>query len=243
MLQDLSDWATQLVERLGYLGVAFLVALENVFPPIPSEVVLGLAGFTVSTGDHTFVGMLVASTVGSVVGAWVLYGLAAAVGPVRLRAIVIRYGRWIGFGEKDLDRAEAWFDRRARYAVLFGRCVPLIRSIISIPAGFRRMPLGTFTLFTLIGSLVWNTVLITAGYLLGDQWEKILDVTEPYQTLVLVLIAAGVVALIVRRVIALRRERSISDETIDEISAELEAEAQDDSVLRARLQEGPTEPT
>jgi hypothetical protein len=104
------------------------------------------------------------------------------------------------------------------------------------------MPLGTFTIFTLIGSLVWNTVLITAGYLLGDQWQKILDVTEPYQTLVLVLIAAGVVALIVRRVIALRRERSIGDETIDEISAELEVEAEDDPMLRTRLQEGPTEP-
>lgn len=242
MLQDISDWAIDLVERLGYLGVALLVALENLFPPIPSEIVLGLAGFTVSRGDHSFVGMLIASTVGSLVGAWTLYGLAAAIGPVRLRAIVIRYGRWIGFGEDDLDRAESWFDRRARYAVLFGRCVPLIRSIISIPAGFRRMPLGTFTLFTLIGSLVWNTVLITAGYLLGDQWEKILDVTEPYQTLVLVLIAVGIVVLIVRRVLTLRRERSIADESILEIAEDLENEAQSDPTLRARLREEPTDP-
>jgi membrane protein DedA with SNARE-associated domain len=126
--------------------------------------------------------------------------------------------------------------------VLIGRCVPLIRSIISIPAGFRRMPLGTFTIFTLIGSLVWNTVLITAGYLLGDQWEKILDVTEPYQTLVLVLIAVGIVVLIVRRVITLRRERSIADESIVEIAEDLEHEAQSDPTLRARLREEPTDP-
>jgi membrane protein DedA with SNARE-associated domain len=243
MLQDLSDWAADLVEQLGYIGVALLVAIENVFPPIPSEVVLGLAGFTASRGDASLVGMVVAATIGSVVGAWVLYGLSAAVGPVRLRAIVIRYGRWIGFGEGDLDRAEAWFDRRARYAVLIGRCVPLIRSIISIPAGFRRMPLVTFTMYTVLGSLAWNTVLITAGYLLGDQWEKILDVTEPYQTAVLVVLAVAVVVLVVRRVRTLRRERAVVDETIDEIAADLEEEAEHDPVLRAHLYEDGTEPS
>ena len=153
MLENLTNWATDIVEQLGYIGVAMLVAIENLFPPIPSEVVLGLAGYTASRGDASVIGMIIAATVGSVVGAWVLYGLSAAVGPVRLRAVVIRYGTWIGFGETDLDRAEAWFDRRSRSAVLLCRCVPLLRSLISIPAGFRRMPLGTFTLFTLIGSL------------------------------------------------------------------------------------------
>jgi len=211
VLENLTEWATDIVERLGYLGVAMLVAIENVFPPIPSEVVLGLAGYTASRGDAWVVGMIIAATIGSVVGAWILYGLSAAVGPVRLRAIIIRYGTWIGFGESDLDRAESWFDRRSRSAVLVCRCVPLIRSLISIPAGFRRMPLGAFTLYTLIGSLVWNTVLITAGYLLADQWEKVLKFTEPFQTLVVVLIGVLVVALVIRKVVLTKRARAAEE--------------------------------
>lgn len=245
MLESLTDWATDIVEGLGYLGVAILVALESVFPPIPSEVVLGLAGFTASEGDAWVVGMIIAATIGSVVGAWILYGLSAAVGPVRLRAIILRYGTWIGFGEADLDRAEAWFDRRSRSAVLVCRCVPLIRSLISIPAGFRRMPLGTFTIFTLIGSLVWNTVLIAAGYLLAEQWEELLEYTEPFQTLVMVLIGVLVVALVVRKVVLTKRARtaeelahpSLRHETLEEIVEELEAQAEQDSVMRSNLHE------
>lgn len=245
MLENLTHWATDIVERLGYLGVALLVAIENVFPPIPSEVVLGLAGYTASRGDAWVVGMILAATIGSVVGAWILYGLSAAVGPVRLRAIVIRYGTWVGFGEADLDRAEEWFDRRSRVAVLVCRCVPLIRSLISIPAGFRRMPLGAFTLFTLIGSLVWNTVLVTAGYLLADQWEKVLDVTEPFQTVVIVVIGVLLVALVVRKVVLTKRARAaeelahpgMAEESIEEIVEELTAQAEHDPVLRSKLHE------
>ncbi len=245
MLENLTNWATDIVEQLGYIGVAMLVAIENLFPPIPSEVVLGLAGYTASRGDASVIGMIIAATIGSVVGAWVLYGLSAAVGPVRLRAIVIRYGTWIGFGETDLDRAEAWFDRRSRSAVLLCRCVPLLRSLISIPAGFRRMPLGTFTLFTLIGSLIWNTILITAGYLLADQWEKLLDYTEPFQTLVMILIGVLVVALVVRKVLLTKRKRAaeelarpgLADEPLEEIVEDLEAQAEQDPVLRSKLHE------
>jgi membrane protein DedA with SNARE-associated domain len=235
MLDNLTNWATDVLATLGYLGVALLVALENAFPPIPSEVVLGLAGYTASRGD--------AATIGSVVGAWALYGLSAAIGPVRLRAVIIRYGTWIGFGEHDLDRAEAWFDRRSRTAVLVCRCVPLVRSLISIPAGFRRMQFGAFTLFTLIGSLVWNTIMIVAGYLLADQWEKVLHYTEPFQTIVLVLVVALVVALVVRKVVHTRRDRSaaelahpgLADETLEEIVRDLEEQAEHDPVLRAKL--------
>lgn len=233
MLENLTDWATDIVERLGYLGVAMLVAVENVFPPIPSEVVLGLAGYTAARGDAWVVGMIIAATIGSVVGALVLYGLSAAVGPVRLRAITIRYGAWIGFGEADLDRAEAWFDRKSRSAVLVGRCVPLIRSLISVPAGFRRMPLGTFTVFTLLGSLVWNTILIVAGYVLAEEWDKVLDFTEPFQYLVIAVLGGLVVALVVRKVVLVRRERAAEElehpgfahETVDEIAEELEVQA------------------
>lgn len=246
MLENLTDWATDIVEQLGYMGVAMLVTLENLFPPIPSEVVLGLAGYVASRGDAWAMGMIIAATAGSVVGAWILYGLSAAIGPVRLRAIVIRYGAWVGFGETDLDRAEAWFDRRSRSAVLVCRCVPLIRSLISIPAGFRRMPIGAFTLYTLIGSLVWNTVLIAAGYLLAEQWEKVLEYTEPFQTLVIALIGALVVALVIRKVVLTRRARAAEElahpglthhEPLEEIVEELEAQAEHDPVMRSKLHE------
>lgn len=240
MLDSLTDWATEVVETLSYPGVAFLVAIENVFPPIPSEVVLGVAGFTASKGDAWVIGMIIAATVGSVVGAWVLYGIAAAIGPLRLRAIVIRYGGWMGFSESDLDKSEAWFDKRSKIAVLVCRCIPLVRSLISIPAGFRRMPIATFTVYTLIGSLVWNTVLVYAGYLLADSWEDILRVTEPFQTVVVVVLGIGLVAFVARKIVISRRQRAeahpgLADESLETIVDELEDQVARDPALRAEL--------
>lgn len=191
MLSDLTEWVTSVVEQVGYVGVALLVALENLFPPIPSEVVLPLAGFVAGRGDAWVVGMVLAATAGSVVGAWLLYGIAAWVGPGRLRRATMRYGGWFRISVDDLDRAEGWFDRRAGSAVLLCRCVPLIRSLVSIPAGFRRMPFATFTLYTAIGSLVWNVALIGAGYALGDRWDTVEGYLGYVQAVVLVLIAAA----------------------------------------------------
>jgi membrane protein DedA with SNARE-associated domain len=192
VLGDLSQWVSDVIEAIGYAGVALLVALESVFPPIPSEVVLPFAGFYAGKGEASVVGMMLAATVGSVVGAWILYGLAAWIGPVRLRRFVVAKGRWFGVKEHDLDRAEAWFDKRANAAVLLGRCVPLVRSIVSIPAGFRRMPLLRFTVFTAIGSLAWNVALVGAGAILGNRWEEVGDVVGILQWVVIVLIVAAV---------------------------------------------------
>ena len=243
MCGNVNNEAKMRAERLGYPGVAMLVALENVFPPIPSEVVLGLAGYTASRGDASVVGMIIAATIGSVVGAWALYGFSAAIGPLRLRAIVIRYGPWIGFGESDRALAAAWFDRRSRSAVLVCRCVPLVRSLISIPAGFRRMPLGTFTVFTVIGSLTWNSVLVIAGYLLADQWNKVLDYTGPFMDLVTVVLGALVIAVVVRKALLTRRERAAGErahpgmtkETLEEVVVELEHQTEVDPALRSNL--------
>lgn len=201
MLEGLVDWATSVVETLGYGGVAFLVALENLFPPIPSEVVLPLAGFVAAGGDASLVGMIVAATIGSIVGAFILYGIAAAIGPVRLRALVIRYGKWFSLDEADLDKTEEWFDRRANLAVLLCRCVPLMRSVISIPAGFRRMPMAPFTFFTLVGSTVWNVMLVGAGYLLGEQWYRVDAPLEVFQKAVLAAIAVAVAWFVWRRIV------------------------------------------
>jgi membrane protein DedA with SNARE-associated domain len=187
---DLTDWVLDVIETIGYVGVASLVAAENVFPPIPSEVVLPAAGFTAGQGRAGLVGMVVAATIGSLIGAWALYGVAAAVGPARIHAVVVRHGRWFGVSAHDLDRAEDWFDDHATTAVLVCRCIPLIRSLVSIPAGFRRMAPLPFTLATLVGSLVWNSVLIGAGYGLGDRWEQVGAYVGTLQYVVLAAIAA-----------------------------------------------------
>lgn len=185
---DLNQWITDIVETLGWLGVAFLVALENLFPPIPSEVVLPLAGYVAGRGGPSFLGLVAAATLGSVVGSWALYGIAASVGEARLHRFVLRYGRFFGVDEDEMARAQAWFDRRGSVAVLVGRCVPLIRSLVSLPAGLRRMPLLRFTVLTAIGSTVWNFALIGAGVLLGEHWERVSDAVGIFQLVVLAVI-------------------------------------------------------
>lgn len=213
MLGDLVEWVTRIVETLGYGGVAGLVALENLFPPIPSEVVLPLAGFVAGRGDASLGGMVLAATVGSIVGAYLLYGISAAIGPTRLRRLVVRYGRWFGLDESDLDRTEEWFDRRAGQAVLLCRCVPLMRSLVSIPAGLRRMRLAPFTVYTLVGSLLWNLALVGGGYLLGDQWERLEDPLEVFQRVVLAAIALALGWFTWRRMIRPRLGGGVRDES------------------------------
>ena len=200
MLSNLAQWVQDVIESLGYLGVALLVIAENLFPPIPSEIVLPFAGFVARRGDGSVVVMVVASTVGSVVGALVLYAIAAAIGPERIHAFVVRFGRWFGVKESDMVRAEQWFDRRSNVAVLVGRCVPLIRSLVSIPAGFRRMRFSSFVVLTAIGSAVWNVALIGAGAALGDQWDVVGDYVGILQWLVIVVIMAVVIRFAVQRI-------------------------------------------
>lgn len=173
LLGDLSGWVTDVIESLGYWGLAFLVALENVFPPIPSEIILPLAGFLTGQGRMNYVLAVFAATVGSVVGAMVLYWVGYAFGEHRIRSITRNWGKWLGFKEEDIDKADIWFDKYGGIAVMTGRVVPIIRSLISIPAGLRKMPLTKFALYTTAGSLVWNSVLIGAGWILGENWEEV----------------------------------------------------------------------
>jgi membrane protein DedA with SNARE-associated domain len=219
MLGDLANWVQDVITQFGYLGVALLVVIENVFPPIPSEIVLPFAGFVAQQGasavnatagaaqsDTTVIGMMIAATIGSVVGALVLYFVSAAIGPERLRAFVARFGKWFGVKSSDLVRAEEWFDRRSVAAVLVGRCVPLIRSIVSIPAGFRRMNLTSFVVLTAIGSAVWNIALIGAGALLGDQWERVGEYVGVFQWLVIVAVLLLLVRFVFSRLKSIRRK-------------------------------------
>ncbi len=206
MLGDLATWVQDVINQFGYFGVALLVIIENVFPPIPSEIVLPFAGFVAQQGagaaqsDTSVIGMMIAATVGSVIGALILYFVSAAIGPDRLRAFVEKFGKWFGVKPADLVRAEAWFDRRSSLAVLVGRCVPLIRSIVSIPAGFRRMKLTNFILLTAIGSAVWNIALIGAGAVLKDQWDRVGDYVGVFQWVVVLAIVVFIVRFVISRV-------------------------------------------
>ena len=223
MLGDLANWVHDVINQFGYLGVALLVVIENVFPPIPSEIVLPFAGFVAQQGasavnatagaaqsDTTVVGMMIAATVGSVVGALILYFVSAAIGPERLRGFVERFGKWFGVKSSDLVRAEEWFDRRSSAAVLVGRCVPLIRSIVSIPAGFRRMKLTSFVVLTAIGSAVWNIALIGAGAVLGDQWERVGEYVGVFQWLVIAAVLLLLVRFVVSRMKSRRRQNGLT---------------------------------
>ena len=167
MFDWIAEWVTSVIEALGYPGLTVLVALENVFPPIPSEVILPLAGFLTGQNRFSFPLVLIATTLGSLLGALVLYGIGMAVGQRRVRLLVERYGHWALLSPDDLTRAEQWFDRHGSVAVLTGRLVPVVRSLVSIPAGYRRMPLGQFLLLTGAGSALWNGALVALGWALG----------------------------------------------------------------------------
>lgn len=192
-----AQWAVSLMEGLGSIGAGVAVAVENLFPPIPSEIILPLAGFTASRGSFALWEVLVWTTVGSVVGALALYGLGAWLGPQRLRRIVARVPL---MKVSDADRAEAWFARHGSKAVFFGRMIPLFRSLISIPAGIERMPIVRFTLLTTAGSAIWNTTFVLAGYLLGENWSTVEQYADIFQLVVVTAVAIIVVTFIILRV-------------------------------------------
>lgn len=172
-LNALAAWVTNVVQTAGYPGIATMLALENIFPPLPSELVLPLAGFLAGQGRLSLVGVVLAATLGSVIGALVLYGAGWWLGEARVRSLVRRYGRFLLLDEDDLDRARGWFDRHGTAAVVIGRVIPLVRSIVSIPAGVSRMNIGLFILYTTVGSGVWNVALIGGGWLLGTRWTTL----------------------------------------------------------------------
>ncbi|MEU8899412.1 DedA family protein [Nocardia sp. NPDC048505] len=203
-LSGLAGWAVRLMETLGSPGAGLGIALENLFPPLPSEIILPLAGFTASRGDFTLAEALFWTTAGSVAGALVLYGLGALLGRDRMRRIVawlplVRVG--------DVDKAEAWFQRHGTKAVFFGRMIPLFRSLISIPAGIERMSVVRFTVLTTAGSLIWNTIFVLSGYYLGENWDAVEPYADVLQKLVVLTVFVAVAVFVVRRVGGRRRGR------------------------------------
>ncbi|MCX4965384.1 DedA family protein [Streptomyces sp. NBC_00654] len=193
----IAGWATGLVETLGGPGAGLAIALENLFPPLPSEVILPLTGFAASQGVLSVASALFWTTLGSVVGAVVLYGIGTIFGRERMHAW---WAKLPLVKASDLVRTEQWFARHGTKAVFLGRMVPVFRSLVSVPAGVERMPLPTFVALTTAGSLLWNTVLVMAGYVLGDQWNLVESYVGVLSKAVLVVVLLAVAGYVVTRV-------------------------------------------
>jgi membrane protein DedA with SNARE-associated domain len=200
LLDMARGWIEQIILALGYPGIALVMLAENLFPPIPSELVMPFAGFLAARGELNFVGVLAAGVVGSVLGAIVLYGIGAWAGERVARPFVQRFGQWFLLSDEDLDRAMQVFARYGTVAVLVGRVMPIVRSLISIPAGMNHMDWRPFLLFTTIGTTVWNLLLGGAGWWLGSRWDEILTFTKRYERGVLVVLGAMVFGYVVFRV-------------------------------------------
>ncbi|MEQ3554524.1 DedA family protein [Pseudonocardia nematodicida] len=207
----MTQWVFDVVDRLGAAGIGLLIFLENVVPPIPSEVILPLGGFRAQTGAMNPVAVWGAATMGAVAGALVLYALGAWLGYDRVHALAGK--RWFLLSsQKDLEKGRDLFDSYGVWFVLGGRCVPLIRSLISIPAGIAGMPLARFALLSTLGSAVWNALFVTLGYQLGERWEVVEGYMAPLSRIVLVLGVLAVAWLVWRRV---RQRRAAGSRSAD----------------------------
>lgn len=185
----MQEFIISLMGQFGYFGVFFLIALENVFPPIPSEVILLFGGFMTTYTSLNIALMIVAATLGSLLGAIVLYYIGKILNKERLKKIVSgKVGKVLRLKEKDIDMADHWFDTKGNKTVFFCRFIPIVRSLISIPAGMSEMPMAKFLLYTTVGSAIWNTVLIVIGNRVGENWESILGVFDQYSHIVLILL-------------------------------------------------------
>lgn len=184
----MENWILQLMEQFGYFGVFFLILVENIFPPIPSEVILTFGGFMTSRTSLTLLGVIFFATLGSLLGAIVLYWIGRLLDIERMEKIVERWGHILRLKKEDIHKANQWFDRYGIWTVFFCRMVPVLRSLISIPAGMNHMDMGVFLFFTTIGTLIWNTILVGLGAYLGESWEIIVYYMDIYSNIVYVLL-------------------------------------------------------
>lgn len=201
------DWITGFIENVGYVGVALLMLAENVFPPIPSELIMPLAGFNAAEGNMNLVLAILAGSLGSLAGALFWYYVGAWIGTDRLKAFARRHGRFLTLTPGEVDKADRWFERHGGLAVFLGRLVPAVRTLISVPAGISGMRLGPFLFYSALGTLIWTTFLALAGYWLGAQYEKVQGWVDP--------VSKAVVAIIVLwylyRVVTFRKKVARED--------------------------------
>ncbi|MFD1708890.1 DedA family protein [Siminovitchia sediminis] len=194
----MENWLMDIISEFGYMGILFLIALENIFPPIPSEVILTFGGFMTTASNLSFFGVVLSATAGSLIGAIVLYIIGLQLDVERLEKIIGRWGHILRLTVNDIHKADAWFDKYGPWTVFFCRFIPLIRSLISIPAGMSNMNVGLFLLLTTLGTLIWNIVLVYLGSLVGASWEVIVNYLDIYsKVMYVILFLLGVVLLFI----------------------------------------------
>lgn len=195
----MKEWVVEIMTSLGYLGIGLLMFLENLFPPIPSELIMPLAGFTAAQGKMELVPAIAAGVLGTVLGAFPWYYLGKMVSEERIKGWADRYGKWLGISGGDIDKANRWFDRHGKKAVLLCRMVPGVRTLISLPAGINAMPMLPFLLFSTIGTVLWVTFLTAAGYLLGNNYELVDAYLAPVSKIVAVTLVIALIIWIIRK--------------------------------------------
>ncbi len=198
----------EIMNNFGYIGVFLLIAIENVFPPIPSEVILLFGGFMTTFTDMNLIGVIIASTLGSLLGAIALYYIGKILNKERLKKIITsKPGKLLRLTPEDIDKADHWFDTKGNKTVFFCRFIPLIRSLISIPAGMSEMPMKKFLLYTTAGSLIWNTALTIAGSIVGENWTDILKIMDNYSHIIVVLL--GIIFIIAVIIFYKKRQKTV----------------------------------
>ena len=190
-------WIIDIMNRFGYLGITLLIAIENIFPPIPSEVILTFSGFMTTQSDMNIWFVIAYATLGSVIGAIALYGIGRLLSPERLGWLIDKWGRVLRVKRQDIQKAENWFNIKGSLTVFFCRFIPIVRSLISIPAGMTKMSMGKFILYTVFGTVIWNTVLVCLGSYTGSNWENIVNYVKMYSEIVLIVLAAAVICFVI----------------------------------------------
>ncbi|MCR2822791.1 DedA family protein [Lederbergia panacisoli] len=190
-------WIIEIMEKFGYIGILFLIAIENIFPPIPSEVILTFGGVMTTKTNLTVSGVVWFATLGSVIGAVILYGIGHLINIDRLEKMVVKYGHILRLTKDDLHKADSWFAKYGIWTVFFCRFIPLIRSLISVPAGMAQMNFGLFLLLTAVGTFIWNIILVKLGAAVGESWEDIVQIMDVYSNIIyIVLVVLVVIAAI-----------------------------------------------
>lgn len=193
----MENWLIGIMNEYGYAGILLLIAFENVFPPVPSEVILTFGGFLTTTTNLSIVGVVISATAGSVIGAAILYSIGLQLDVEKLERIIDKWGRFLRITKKDIYKADAWFDKYGPWTVFLCRFVPLIRSLISIPAGMSNMKISVFLVLTTLGTLLWNIILIYLGASLGGSWETVVAYIEVYARIIYVLLALSMAILFI----------------------------------------------
>lgn len=193
----MEQWITEMIEQFGYVGILILITIENIFPPIPSEVILLLGGFMTTRTSLSVIGVVIFATLGSLLGSMMLYGIGRMINIEKLEKFVTTKSSWLRIDGQDIRKANRWFDKYGYWAIMICRLIPLVRSLISLPAGMAKMRWVTFLLYTLFGTFIWNTILVAVGAFVGESWTEIVHHLSIYSTIIYGLLAAIMVLFFV----------------------------------------------